>query len=115
MAALTLRPAALWNRSIGNQTAVAVIVSVTRPDGTPLTGLTEGDFDLDVIDAPNALHRGTKAGFFEFANPPGGIYSMGTGQPPGPGGHWGQDMLAIIIHAKKGADAGRTVLNVVLG
>jgi hypothetical protein len=108
----------MWNRAVGRGTSVAVLVSVTHGDGTPITGLQEGDFGLYVIDDSNNFnprHVTPPEDFAELASPPDGLYLMGTGQPPGgTTGQWQSDEIVIVVEVQAGADRGRAFLNVVL-
>jgi len=108
MAALAVRPGALWQSGpVGKSAGFAVVVSVSHNDGTPVNGLTAGDFDVYVIDAPNWINPADMNGFFEYPAPPGGIYVMGTGAPPHAGGQWGSDNVVVVAHVKSGVDEGR--------
>lgn len=116
MAALTIRAGAMWNRNVGIQSSLEIVVSVTRPDGTQVTGLTAQNFSVSILDRPPGpgqpvFTTAPPSGFNAVPNPPG-VYGMASPQPP-PGG-WGSEELVIVIDVAAGADHGRALINPIM-
>ncbi len=115
MAALTLRVGALWNRNAPNA-QLALIVSVTKADGTHVTALRDQDFAVYVFDRspggpPPPVKAAPPIGFAEVPDP-AGVYGMVTPNPPA--GGWGDEELVIVVDVKAGADHGRTLINPII-
>jgi hypothetical protein len=105
MAGLSVRVGALWLPSNPPGSGFAVVVSVTRADGSAVTGLTVDDFDVYVVGNPNNMMTGAKSDFAEFPAPPGGVYMMGTGNAPA--NQLWDPVVVALAHVKSGADEGR--------
>ncbi|HST16080.1 MAG TPA: hypothetical protein VLK36_00310 [Gaiellaceae bacterium] len=86
-----------------------MVVSVSRNDGTPVTGLTADDFGIYVVGDPQRIVTGTNEDFIELPAPPGGVYTMGTGNHPQD--QW-DPMVVLIAHVKTGGDEGRGMFEV---
>ena len=115
MAGLTVRAGALWNRNAPNA-QLALIVSVTRADGTHVTGLTDQAFAVYVFDRspggpPPPVKAAPPLDFAEVPDP-AGVYSMVTARPPA--GGWGDEELVIVVDVRAGADHGRTLFNPII-
>jgi hypothetical protein len=113
VAGLTIRAGARWNKSIGNQSSVAVTVSVTRADGADVTGLSVTDFGLYVLDGNGKHLISSPQGFTEFSAPPGGLYELGTGVLGPVGTAWSGDQIVIVVQVEAGGDRGRAMVDVV--
>lgn len=108
MAGLSVRVGALWNQSVPLNTGFAVVVSVSRNDGTPVTGLTADAFGIYVVGDPQNIVTGAKVDFLELPAPPGGVYTMGTGNNP----RVFDPMVVVIAHVKSAGDEGRGMFEV---
>jgi hypothetical protein len=116
MAGLTVRAGALWNRGAAQEGGLALIVSVTKADGTRVTGLTDRDFAVYVFDRfssapPPAVKAAPPFDFGEVSDP-AGVYGMVTPSPPA--GGWSDEELVIVVDVEAGADQGRTLINPII-
>jgi hypothetical protein len=107
---------ALWNREVGKEGQLALIVSVTGPDGTGITGLTEDAFTVYVFDrfpsAPPPVIKVVPPPDFGEVSDAAGCYGMSTGSPPA--GGWGDEELVIIVDVESDADHGRGFFNPII-
>jgi hypothetical protein len=111
MAALSVRAAPSWNAQIGMTSHVALVVTVNRGSGEPVTGLQANNFrvfdagghggieDSRQFTSFEAFHEHSTAGAH-------GAYTLGLG-----GGFVGQ-MPIIIIDVTSGSDHGRAITQV---
>ena len=119
MAHLIVQAGGLWNPTVrapggASATGIELVVSVTRDDGTPVTGLIDSDFDVAVFDRPPStdsppLVSGRPR---RVHLPIVAIRYLRHGGLAARGGVWGDAMVVIVTDVTSGADSGRAVLNI---
>ncbi|HZR96489.1 MAG TPA: hypothetical protein VFA56_12395, partial [Gaiellaceae bacterium] len=119
MAGLSVRVEGTWNPQAGiAQDAVALYVSVTHNDGSPLTGLTERDFAVWVFGAISSPGSAVKREPRSFQNVqpgmsggpvPEGVYTFGISSKPTIQ-TWTFPLFPILVEVTSGADRGRGMM-----
>jgi hypothetical protein len=115
MAVLSVRAAPDWNPSAGNQSSVALVVTVNQPGtGDPVTGLGDKDFTVFVSSGPVNPEQSVEINLQSFAEHPAGgaegAYALGLGH--GPSQDWGPTPPIFIIDVRSGADRGRAMTTI---
>jgi hypothetical protein len=111
MAALAVRAAPSWNAQIGMTSHVALVVTVNRGTGDPVTGLQASNFHVFDAGGHSGIEDSRPIASFEAfheheAGGAQGAYTIGLG-----GGFIGQ-MPIIIVDVTAGADHGRAMTQV---
>jgi hypothetical protein len=111
MAGLSVRATASWNAQLGMNSHVALVVTVNRGTGEPVTGLQASNFHVFDAGGHGGIedsHAFTSFEHFGEHQPAGahGAYTIGLG-----GGFVGQ-MPIIIVDVSRGADHGRAMTQV---
>ncbi|HWH55329.1 MAG TPA: hypothetical protein VNT04_07090 [Gaiellaceae bacterium] len=111
MAALSVRAAASWNAEIGMTSHVAIVVTVNRGTGEPVTGLQASSFHVFDAGGHGGIEDSRPIASFEAfrehqTTGAHGAYTIGLG-----GGFVGQ-MPIIIVDVTSGADRGRAMTQV---
>jgi hypothetical protein len=111
MAALSVRATASWNPQIGITSHVALVVTVNRGNGDPVTGLQASNFHVFDAGGHGGIEDSRAIAPFESFHPhqaggAQGAYTIGLG-----GGFVGQ-MPIIVVDVTAGADRGRAMTQV---
>lgn len=111
MAALSVRAAASWNAQLGMNSHVALVVTVNRGSGEPVTGLQASNFQIFDAGGHGGIEDSRNFASFEAfhehqSTGAHGAYTIGLG-----GGFVGQ-MPIIIVDVTSGNDRGRAMTQV---